>query len=527
MSESASRISLAARNAIRKHDWATVTAAASELIQENPSNPEGFFLLGLAENAAKRTAKATQAFERALELDEGRYDAAVELAHLYSVARRNAEASAILARYEHALSNSPRYLNAAGAVYTAIGLPVKAWPLFRKATRLQPDADLFKANLATCSVYVGRIDDAVTIYRELLERNPDHRKNHYELSRLAKAKDRRHIDQMESLLRNSDRSADQEIFLYYALGKELEDLECWDESFEYYRKGGDAVTRVSNHDVASDIQMINKIIETCNLEWVEEDTRAAEETGLAKVPIFIVGLPRTGTTLIERIVSSHSLVSSLGETMFLQMHLRLASGVTSLEQMTPEMIEALVQRDLGPVARDYLNSVRYRLGQEPMFIDKLPFNILYLGFIAKAWPEARIIHMVRNPMDSCFSMYKQVFTWAYQFSYSLEGLGRYFLAYDRLSRHWREVLGDRVIEVEYESLVADQEGQTRLLLDRLGLPFEEACLQFDRNQAPSTTASSVQVRDKVYTGSVRRWKRFEQQLQPLRKQLEKAGIVVD
>lgn len=130
-------------------------------------------------------------------------------------------------------------------------------------------------------------------------------------------------------------------------------------------------------------------------------------------------------------------------------------------------------------------------------------------------------------MDACFSMYKQVFTWAYKFSYSLETLADYYIAYDRLCRHWREVLGDRLIDVHYEELVTDLEGQTRRLLDRLGLEFEPACLDFTQNQAPSTTASSVQVRRQIHTDSVARWRRFEKQLEPLRARLEAAGIEVD
>jgi hypothetical protein len=152
---------------------------------------------------------------------------------------------------------------------------------------------------------------------------------------------------------------------------------------------------------------------------------------------------------------------------------------------------------------------------------------LYLGFIAKAFPGARIVVMKRNPMDSCFAMYKQVFTWAYKFSYSLEGLGRFYVAYDRLLDHWQKMLGDRLIEVEYEGLVADQENQTRILLDKLDLDFEEACLNFDKNKSATATASSVQVREKVHTRSVNRWKNYQQQLQPLRDYLENAGIAVD
>jgi hypothetical protein len=130
-------------------------------------------------------------------------------------------------------------------------------------------------------------------------------------------------------------------------------------------------------------------------------------------------------------------------------------------------------------------------------------------------------------MDACFSMYKQVFTWAYKFSYSLEGLGQYYVAYDRLRNHWRNVLKDRLIEVEYESLVSDTENQTRLLLDKLGLDFEESCLNFEQNTAPSATASSVQIREKVHNNSVNKWERFAEELQPLKEHLEAANIKFD
>jgi hypothetical protein len=162
-----------------------------------------------------------------------------------------------------------------------------------------------------------------------------------------------------------------------------------------------------------------------------------------------------------------------------------------------------------------------------MFIEKLPFNFLYLGFIAKAFPNAKIICLKRNPMDACFALYKQVFTWAYKYSYTLDTLGRYYVAYDGILNHWRGLLAERLIEVEYETLVSDQEGQTRRVLDELGLDFEEDCLHFDKNKTASTTASSVQVRQKIHTGSVNKWKRFEKQLAPLRDRLVHAGIIVE
>jgi hypothetical protein len=188
------------------------------------------------------------------------------------------------------------------------------------------------------------------------------------------------------------------------------------------------------------------------------------------------------------------------------------------------MIAAAAQQDIGRVANGYLDAVHYRLGEPPFFIEKFPENILYLGFIAKAWPHARLLHLRRHPMDACFAMYKQSF---FRYAYTLEHMGRYYVAYERLARHWRALLGTRLVEVEYEALVREQERETRSLLERLQLDFEPACLEFDRNTAASATASSVQVREKIHTRSVGRWRHFARHLQPLRQVLVGAGIRVD
>lgn len=521
------KLKATAWHARKARNWTAVKACADELLKLCPDDAEGHFLTGLAERAANRPRTAIAAFDEALALDDKRYDAAVELANLYSIARRNGEAAGLLARYEKALMNSPLYLDLAGTVYTEIGLSQKAWPLFKRANELQPNVDIFKANLATCAVFLGKIDEARVLYTSLLERFPHHRQNHYQLSRLQKARDDRHIKQMKEVIRIENDPPARAIPLYFAIAKELEDLERWDESFEYYRKAGDAVASMANYDVDSDIRLIDTVIDTCDSAWLKSSSVSDKRPASSKTPIFIVGLPRTGTTLTERIISSHSQVSTLGETLFLPMMLRQESGIRSKDRMTPEMIRAVAGKDIENIANGYLDSIDYRLGNEPMFIDKLPLNFLYLGFIAKAWPDARIVYMVRNPMDACFSMFKAVFTWAYRFSYSLETLGRYYVAYDRLRRHWQDLLGDRMIEVRYESLVSDQENQTRLLLQRLGLGFEESCLVFDQNKAPSATASSVQVRSGIHTASVLRWKRFEKQLQPLKEHLDSAGIQLE
>lgn len=476
--------------------------------------------MGLVKKAARQPYAAARYLQQALSLDGDRYDAAIELASLNISANRYNDARALLHRYCGHLHTNPVYLDMAGDAYFAMGLYEQAWPLYEQASRLQPSIDVFQAHMASCSVYLGKIDLAKSIYRNLLKRNSRHQKTHYEFAQLDRARDGRHIKQMLKVLRKGDPNPASNIYLFYALGKEYEDLGLWNESFRFYKKGGDAVKSVANYNVADDVRLMDKIIETCTAEWLVScpATRNTEKT-----PVFIVGLPRTGTTLTDRILSSHSQVQSAGESQLLQMVLRDGTRAGNQIGITTEQIEAASKRDPGLIAQAYVDAISHRLGDEPYFIEKLPENVLYLGFIAKAWPNARIVHLHRHPMDTCFAVYKQSF---FRFAYSLDDLAEYYLAYDRLSRHWREMLGPRLVELNYEDLVGDQETQTRRLLEAVGLEFEEVCLRFDQNVAPVATASSVQVREKVHTRSVGKWKKFERQLQPLRDRLENGGIVV-
>jgi tetratricopeptide (TPR) repeat protein len=519
-----SRLSKRARSAAVQGDWLIVKNCAAEILRHNARHPEGHFLAGLAERAAGRTTEAAQAFGRALQLDATRYDAAIELASQLRLLGRHGDALQLLKAHESRLNNSPMYLDLAGMTYSRLGLHEHAAPLYERANKLQPGVDLFEANLAACRVYLGQTDKAIQAYERLLARFPTHQRNHYELSRLRTAKDAKHVDQMKEVLRSTGLTPDKNVFLYYAIGKELEDLKEWDEAFRYYKRAGEAVASVANYDVGTDLELIDQLIRTCSATWLSDEPARVPADRCAATPIFIVGLPRTGTTLAERIVSSHSQVESAGETFFLPMTLLRHGGMESQGQVTAAVIEAAGRRRASSIGGDYLRAVAYRLQGKPLFIDKLPENFLYLGFIAKSFPHAKIVHLRRNPMDTCFAMYKQSF---FRYAYSLDDLGRYYVAYEQLRQHWNEVLGDRIVELGYEALVSNQEQETRRLLDCLGLDFEPACLDFDRNVTAVATASAVQVREKMHTGSVDKWKRFAGHLHPLREQLESAGITVD
>lgn len=514
------RISAGGRQAVAARNWPQVSACGMEIKRRAPDNPEGPFLLGLAQKAAGRTDAAADYFAAALEIDGERYDAAIELAWQYVMLNRFEDADKLLDDYTARLHNSPVYLDLAGQAYTRLGRYESAWPLYEKALALQPDVEPIEVNKAVCAVYLGKTGEARAIYKRLLRKHPSHQRFHYELAQLGRAKDDGHVKQMLSVLKKSDADPARNIFLHYALGKELEDLGRWEQSFEHYKNGGDAARSTMDYDVAQDVATMDRIIDVCSSDWLA-DNPAARHGG--KTPLFVVGLPRTGTTLTERILSSHSQVESIGETQVLHMLLRRASRIETRGELTAEVVAAAAKAPADEIARDYMDAVAYRLGDAPFFIDKLPENVLNLGFVAKAWPDARMVHLRRHPMDACFAMYKQSY---FRFAYNLDDLAAYYLAYDRLSSHWREVLGERLIELEYEQLVADQETQTRHLLDRLGLDFEAACLEFDRNAAPVATASSVQVREKAHTRSVGKWVRYASQLEPLRAKLEAGGVTL-
>jgi tetratricopeptide (TPR) repeat protein len=489
-----------------------------EIARQAPDSPDAPFLIGLARKAAGDPASAADFFAKALSKSAKRYDAAVELASQNVLLNRYGKARELLDRYSDDLRDNPHYLNMAGEAYFAMSLYEKAWPLYELAVSLRPESEVFQTHMASCAVYLGKVDVAKSVYRKILKKHPKHQRTHYDLSQIERAQNDSHIKQMLKVLRKSSDVAADNIYLYYALGKEYEDLGKWSDAFHYYKKAGEAVETVADYDVAGDVDLIDTIIQTCSSEWLQE---SPSTTATSRTPIFVVGLPRTGTTLTDRILSSHSEVQSAGESQLLQMVLRGGTRAGNQIGISPQQIEAAARRDSADIAAEYVAAILHRLGDEPYFVEKLPENFLYLGLIAKAWPNARIVHLRRNPMDACFAMYKQSF---FRFAYSLDDLAKYYLAYDKLSRHWRDVLAGRVIEVEYEQLVSDQECQTRRLLKALELPFEEACLHFEKNAAPIATASSVQVREKVHTQSVNKWKKFERQLSPLREQLEAGGV---
>ena len=396
----------------------------------------------------------------------------------------------------------------------------EALALYERVLVIDPRHHEARRGLAFAYRAVGDIQRAARATAQALELEP----RDYELVHLRSTLRRQtaasnHVPELENLLTDGIRGWRGAVHVGYALAKELEDLGEYERSFSYLEAAAGLKRSRTQYDPQADLKMLERIAMHFDASLLK---RHEGQGYSSNAPIFVFGLPRTGSTLVERILSRHPQIHSCGEldTFALELTRRVAAHTGGRAAGREALLAASSQIDLRALGLGYLESVRPALPDKPHFIDKLPPNSLYAGLIHLALPDARMIWVERDPMDTCYAMYKFLFSGAYPFSYDLGELGRYYLAHRRLMQHWVDVLPRRtLLQVRYEALVTDPERETRRLLSELGLPFDAACLAFDHNPLPSITGSASQVREPVYRSSVGAWRRYARQLEPLRQLL--------
>lgn len=405
-------------------------------------------------------------------------------------------------------------LDLAGNAFTLCHQPREAHAAFQQAARLAPGHPAVLFNLATTARFLGRAAEAERAYDQVIAAAPDAweaYRNRSELRRQTAG--RNHVRELEAALARPGLPWRAEVQLGYALGKELEDLGQYERAFEQFERGARARRSHMRYDVGEDVSAMAQIAQTFNAAWCAPARLAAEPAG----PIFIVGLPRAGSTLLERMLGRHSQVQALGELQAFGQ----ALGETLRRSGAPPpankaaMIAASASLPPESVGAAYLASTAPLRDPGPRFIDKLPINFLYAGLIARALPGAGIVHITRAPLDACVAIFKTLFDEAYPYAYDLAELAAYHNAYRRLMGHWRAVLGERLVEVAYEDLVADPARTLAALLPRLGLAMEAACLAPEADASPVMTASASQVRSPVHARSVDSARRYRERLGPL------------
>lgn len=484
----------------------------------------GFFLLGMAAAEAGQIAKAVPLIEAAVERGP-RAEHLAQLARLLSLLRRDGQA-AKAAREAMALAPVDALtLDTIGCVLARLGDHETSVVPFTAAVAADPGNLNYRYNLAAASGFTGRVAEARAHYEMILAADPGNARVHYALAILSRqTAQANHVPRLQTALAQTRRPEDS-LRIHYALAKELEDIGNAPDAFRHLSVANAAHKQTIRYDFAQDAAIFDAI------ETLFGSGASALATGTGNAdpaPIFVVGMPRTGTTLVDRILSSHRDVGSAGELQAVPLSVKKLAGTASRVVIDPATVAASGTIDPAAIGTAYLERASHHRPQGmARFTDKLPANFLYIGHIARALPNARIVCLRRNPMDTVWSNYKNLFASQsayYAYSYDLMDTARYYARFDRLMALWESLWPGRVLQLSYEALVADQEGQTRRLLEHCGLEWDEACLSFHENSAAVATPSAAQVRRPINADAVGKWRSHAEALEPTRAWLEAQGI---
>jgi tetratricopeptide (TPR) repeat protein len=512
--------------AFNQRDWSAALGLATQMLEIVPRHPETHYIAGISALELQQIPRALEMLRKATIVSPDNPEFAVQFAKALTVGRRNREAAVAADRALALAPTDPRQLDTLGVVYSQIGVYASAVTTFRLASEALPQHAPFRYNLATALVAAGDLETAEAELEQCIALDPRYWRAHLTLSHLRRqTPEHNHVDRLVKLIDQVQGDPPDTaglVCMNMAMAKEYEDLADYPRAFDHLVRGKRAGGADRDYSIDRDAEVFAAIIESFPAPAVVDGGYATDE------PIFIIGMPRTGTTLVERIISSHPDVHSAGELLNFGMALKNLSGSRTLALVDRDTIERARMLDWHELGETYLTSTRPATGQKPRFIDKLPHNFMYAGFIANALPNAKIICLRRNPMDTCLSNFRQLFAPKspyFDYSFDLMDIGRYYLLFDRLMAHWKKVLPGRIMEIDYETLVESQEEKSRELLAFCGLTWTEDCMSFEKNPAPVATASAVQVRAPMYRNALQRWRKYEPQLSGLHALLSEAGVM--
>ncbi len=514
-----------AARALAAKDYKKAHAACLEALKLDPRAARAFYLLAVLTAEHDNHAKACELFDRAIASapNTGVYhaDKARSLIALF----RRAEALQEVETAAACDDLSARTLDTIGVVYSRAGLHDRSVPFYERACELSPDNASYWYNLAAGLQFLGKFDDATSAYRRVIDIDPSHVKAWSALTLMNRqSADQNDIRTLEPLF-DSRTSADDRLHIGHAVAKSYEDLSQPAPAMRWLARAKAAKRDSVDYDPAATRALF------AAAEATATPTSAAANAPSDEAPIFVVGLPRTGTTLVDRIISSHSSVTSAGELSDFALELKLATQTPSPYVLDEETLVAADAADLGKAGAGYIQRARRTVGDAPRFLDKMPLNFFYSALILRALPNARVICLRRHPLDSVLSNYRQLFATGYSYynyAYDLGWAADYYARFDRLISHFASVLpAGRFTQVAYENIVANLEGEARRLVSFCDLDWEDQCLSFHKNTAPVATASSSQVRQPLYSSSVARWVRYRDFLGPAIDVFREQGIAIE
>ncbi len=520
----------------------------------HPAYADAHLNLGLALAQRGETPAAILSFRAALESDPDLDEACRQLARHMRAQGQSQDALALLHNLAGRRPDSPAAARELGHAYRDLGRYESAEEWYRKAIDLQPEhaatyvdlghclsrlgrydaalgefrraldrcPDLAEAhfNIGVSLQSVGRFDEAVAAHERALALRPDLTEAHYNLAMIARQRGHAaQIDRLQTLLTRPDLTDDARVNAHFALAKHHDAAGDVDAAFTQYQAGNDIKARKATFDPGRHVGYIDRSIAVFDRAFFA--ARSGYGDAIQR-PVFIVGMPRSGTTLVEQILSSHPAVTGAGELDDIRRLVEDLPRRLGTTASYPECAGALDRATSRDLAQYYLATLDDRFPASPRLTDKMTGNYLRLGLISLLLPRAAIIHCRRDALDTCLSCYVQNFATGLTFTYDLANLGLVYRQHERLMAHWRAVLPSPILDVRYEDLVADPEAVSRAIVDFCDLPWDARCLNFDQNERQVRTASFWQVRQPIYASSVGRWRNFSRHLGPLFEALDMA-----
>jgi len=491
-----------------------------DLLKEYPTDVSAIRVLADIGVKLHQLQDARHLLERCLEIapdfDSARHTYALVLLRLQKPEAALVQTNQLLMREP----NNPNFLTLKASILVRIGNNEEALDIYEKVLKHYPNQARAQMSYGHTLKTVGRLDESIAAYRKCIRLSPEVGEAYWSLANLKTFRfSDEDIADMRKQVTAEGGNADDQSHLAFALGKALEDRGDYDESFRFYRRGN-AIRRIEHkHNPQQNVMDAVRQVRAFNKAFFEQ----RKGWGCpSPAPIFIVGLPRAGSTLLEQILASHSQVEGTAELQDIIAISRKLGGATRQKPAGkyPEILAEMTAEKFLELGESYLETTKIqRTNGSPFFIDKMPNNFRHIGLIHLILPNSKIIDARRHPMGGCFSGFKQLFAHGQTFTYGLEDIGKYYRDYVRLMDHWDVVLPGRVHRVQYEEMVSDTEIQIRALLDYCGLEFEEQCLRFYETERAVRTPSSEQVRKPIYKESMEQWRNYEAHLGPLKEAL--------
>ncbi len=489
-----------------------------DILKEKPDDVNGLVLLASIASKMEQNEDSIVLLEKAVELKPKYARAWAELAESYSAIDDYGKALDAVQRVIQLQPNLPFGLMIRGSILAKMHDHKGAIKSYEEALTIEPDHIGSNMGLGNTLKTVGRYKESVAAYKKCIQIQPLFAEAYWSLANLKTYKfDASEIKQMEEILKNDQMPNSSKAYFHIALANAKEKREKYDEAWYHFETGNNFRREEEIYDSVQTQVIHDRLIEVFDKELVKSKKGKGCQSN---APILIVGLPRSGSTLIEQILASHTEVEGTKELPDLPLLTRKLTKSRPRGVQYPEAVKDMSAEELVAYGEDYLKTTKRYRSNKPFFIDKMPNNFANIGFLKMILPNAKIINAQRNPLDSSVSSYKQLFYIGQSWSYDLFEIGEYYLEYQRMMDHWHELFPGEILDLKYEALINNQEPETKKLLKYCGLEWQDTCLEFYKTKRSINTASSEQVRQPMYTGSIDAWKNYENHIGILTKALK-------